>query len=363
MNLLSKVKSGNPKRHAWFDTTPSRLRPSLKTSVVDDRMKLFPSLPRTGRAKKLSRQIDELSNRLAQSEEAMRRQGILTAAGIDACRRPPRTIRELGYQVFSQFDDDGIISYLTQYVEKDRRSFIEFGVEDYMESNTRLLLEKSFWKGMVIDGSSENIAAIESRPDHWRFNLTAKAAFIDRDNINDLIRDAEIEGDIGLLSVDIDGNDFWVWQAIQCVRPAIVVCEYNAIFGDQWAVTVPYRADFQRSKAHESHLYAGGSLAAMNHLAVQRGLEFVGCNSAGNNAYFVDPALNHGLPRLSVRDGFVDSQFRESRNQDGTMRLRTASQSRSLVEDLPAVDVVSGKTIQLKEIFESSPSAESASIA
>ena len=144
-----------------------------------------------------------------------------------------RQMRQLGplsrladaeFKVFSQFGDDGIIQYLLQQVEipETSRRFIEFGVQDYQESNTRFLMVNDNWRGLIIDGSESNIQKVVSDPLYWRHDLTAVAAFIDRDNINDLFSSNGYSGEIGLLSVDIDGNDYWVWEAIDAVSPRIV---------------------------------------------------------------------------------------------------------------------------------------------
>lgn len=294
---------------------------------------------------------------MAELQESNRRTQVLIARSIDMSRPRPNAISDLGYRVFSQFDDDGIISYLTGFVPPNHRQFVEFGVEDYLESNTRLLLEKDNWSGLVLDGSQDQIDAIQSRHDHWRHNLTAAAAFIDAENINSLLADQGIDGTLGLLSVDIDGNDYWVWEAINAIEPLIVVCEYNAIFGDTATVTVPYRPDFQRYQAHRSGLYAGASLAALNHLATRRGLQFVGCNRAGNNAYFVHPSLNHGLPALSVAEGFVDSQFREYRVGQ---KWLTARQARPILDEMTVVDVVTGGTMQFGDAISNASYCEAA---
>lgn len=93
----------------------------------------------------------------------------------------------------------------------------------------------------------------------WKYDLTAVTAFITRDNINQLIADAGFKGDIGILSIDLDGNDWWILNAIECVSPRILICEYNNIFGANKKVTVPYDAKFFRTEKHYSNLYWGDS--------------------------------------------------------------------------------------------------------
>lgn len=208
------------------------------------------------------------------------------------------------FKVFSQFGEDGIIQYLISRVPIEKRVFVEFGVGDYAESNTRFLLVNDKWSGLVIEGNAERVETIRRGELYLRHSLRAAAAFITRENINEIIGDAGIEGDIGLLSIDIDGNDYWVWQAISVVQPRIVVCEFHSRFGYEDAVTVPYRADFHSGRAHPSRLFYGASLPALCLLAEQKGYDFVGCTSEGVNAFFVRRDVSGGLAKLDARAGF-----------------------------------------------------------
>jgi hypothetical protein len=217
---------------------------------------------------------------------------------------------------------------------------VEFGVEDYSEANTRFLLTQRGWSGLVLDGSEENIKRLRRDPIFWRHHLKAAAAFITRENINDLLRKHGLSGPIGVLSVDIDGNDYWVWEAITAVEPAIVVVEYNALFGPERRVTIPYQPQFVRSQAHWSHLYAGASLAALVALGRRKGYSFVGTNRAGNNAFFVRRDLRPAhLPELTAREGYTAAQFRESRNEEGQLTFLPAEEAAGLIAGLPLEEV------------------------
>jgi hypothetical protein len=201
-------------------------------------------------------------------------------------------------------------------------------------------LTNNNWAGLVIDGSSTNIDYIKNDEIYWRYNLKAECAFITRDNINDLIRRNGISGEIGLLSVDIDGNDYWVWEAIDAVAPSLIVTEYNARFGPERAVTVPYDPEFVRNTAHYSNIYYGASLAALCLLGKRKGYSFVGCNTAGNNAFFVRDELRPAsLPVLTPAEGFVQLQFRESRTASGSLAFLTPAQEAAALDQLPLVEV------------------------
>ena len=118
------------------------------------------------------------------------------------------SISDVEFRVFSQWGEDGIIQYAVSKIDIPNRIFIEFGVENYLESNTRFLLINDNWSGLVIDGSRPDINFIKKDPISWRHDITAINAFITKDNINELIRQTVNEEDIGLLSIDIDGNDY-----------------------------------------------------------------------------------------------------------------------------------------------------------
>ena len=248
----------------------------------------------------------------------------------------PAIFCENEFKVFSQWGEDGLIQFLLRYVNIDNSVFVEFGVENYLESNTRFLLINNNWSGLVIDGSPDNIAHIKSDPIYWRHNLKAHCAFVTKENINDLLKENGVVGDIGILSIDIDGNDYWIWDAIDVVSPAIVIIEYNARFGTDMSVTVPYDRDFVRSQKHHSMIYFGASIKALCGLAEEKGYAFVGCGSAGVNAFFVRQDLMvKEITALTVEEGYVRNKFRESRNQDGQLIYLSQEDEYKLLTSLP----------------------------
>lgn len=97
-----------------------------------------------------------------------------------------------------------------------------------------------------MDGSRLNIEAIKLDPISWRHDLQATCAFVTAENIDQLLLSHGFEGDIGLLHIDIDGNDYWVWRAITAIRPAIAIIEYNSVLGAERAITIPYDPKFTR---------------------------------------------------------------------------------------------------------------------
>jgi hypothetical protein len=244
------------------------------------------------------------------------------------------------YRVFSQAGDDGIIQRLVRKVPIREQIFVEFGVANYLESNTRFLLLKDNWSGLIIDASQRNIDFIKRDPIYMRHALRALCAFVKATNINRLLEDNLPTNSIGLLSIDLDGNDYWIWKAIHSVEPAIVVTEYNFRFGPSRAVTVPYDENFRRARAHYSHIYYGASLKALWILAKEKGYDLVCCNSYGNNAFWVRKDRRPAsLPALSPEEAYCPGKFRESRDRKGHLTFLSPEEELKILETLPLTEI------------------------
>lgn len=307
--------------------------------VLLDRV-LLPVMNQIDRsAARAAERLTEIERRLEQLQAAI---GRVEARQLVA-GRVGGSLADYEFQVFSQWGEDGIIQSLVNRVEVGPKVFVEFGVEDYREANTRFLAEHDNWTGLVIDGSRENIERVRSSAVCWRQNLRAVEAFVTRDNINHLISAQGIGGEIGLLSIDIDGNDYWVWKAIEVVSPALVVVEYNHRFGSELAVTIPYDENFRRGEKCPI-FYFGASLRALCLLGARKGYAFVGCNSNGVNAFFVRrDKLPKGIRELTPSEGYVAGTFTEARDARGLFVPTSPDQERSDLLRLPLIDVEGAK--------------------
>lgn len=275
--------------------------------------------------------------------------GHQACAGLRALTQV-ETLADVEFQVFSQWGEDGIIEWLVQNLSDLPNSFIEFGVENYTEANTRFLLQNRNWRGLILDGDAQNIAHVKRQEISWKHDLRADSVFVTRENINEIFDRHEFSGEIGLLSIDLDGNDYWIWDAISVVSPVIVVCEYNAVFGDIYPITVPYENDFHRTRAHFSNLYFGASITALVALGKRKGYRFIGSNRAGNNAFFV--RQSHA-DDLLWKIGDVDprpSLMRESRGRDGRLTLLTGLDRLDAIKRLPVMRVDTGETVNIASL-------------
>jgi len=254
-------------------------------------------------------------------------------------------INEYEFKIFSQFGEDGIIQYLIKNVKIENKIFIEFGVENYLESNTRFLMMNNNWQGFVMDGSEKAMENLKKRNWYWKYNLTGKAVFIDKENINELLANTGY-ANIGLLSIDIDGNDYHVFNALDLtkINPSIVILEYNSLFGKERFITVPYDKDFIRTKAHYSNLFFGASLPALNYIASKKGYSLVVCNINGTNAFFVrNDLITKKVPVLSIDEAYKEDQTRQSRDKNYSLSYLAGPKRIELIKGLEVINVLTGK--------------------
>ena len=261
-----------------------------------------------------------------------------------------KSFREVEFKIYSQWGEDGILAWLIRMLPISSPRFVEFGVENYQESNTRFLLKNLNWKGLVLDSDAEHIQHIKDDEIYWRHDLIACQAFINKDNINDLLKKNGFTGKIGLLSIDIDGNDYWVWEAINCIEPDIVVCEYNAVFGDLHPITVPYQEDFNRTKAHYSNLYFGAGIKALERLANQKQYMLVGSNLAGSNAFFIHQNLYLQIKSRIRQTETLPSLVRESRDQCYQLTFLGGLQKYETIKHLPVQYLETAEVVSLESL-------------
>ncbi len=252
-------------------------------------------------------------------------------------------LRDYEFKVFSQWGEDGIIQRLIATVPIANSTFIEFGIEDFSESNCRFLMINDHWRGFVLDGSQRGIAALQSADWLWKYDLRARCAIVTRDNVNELLQSSGFDRDLGILSIDVDGIDYWLLEALDAYSPRILIMEFNSLFGKERRISVPYDASFFRREKHYSDLYFGASLPALAYLAEKRGYSLVGTESTGTNAFFVRAALlSAEVKALAIDEAFVESRIRQSRNREGRLDYLAADARYAAIKGLPVVNVETG---------------------
>lgn len=179
---------------------------------------------------------------------------------------------------YSQNGEDGIIAAIFAKIGALNRYCVEFGVEDGLQCNCRYLLKRKGWTGLLMDGGE------------WPPENNVKQEFVTAENIEALFRKYNVPSAFDLLSIDIDGNDYWVWKAITHFRPRVVVIEYNASRGPEASVTIPYDPAFRWDGTD----YQGVSLRALEKLGREKGYTLVATDRNGVNAFFVESLLVPG---------------------------------------------------------------------
>jgi len=200
----------------------------------------------------------------------------------------PLRLERFGFKVYSQNEEDGILAEIFRRIGTTNKKFLEFGVANGLENNSRFLLEQG-WSGAWLEGSEAHVSSIEKGFKHniGDGHLRVGKAFVDRDNINELIRALALPRDLDLLGIDIDGNDYHVWEAITAVKPRVVVIEYNAKFRPpmRWVL------DYNPTHRWDGSDQFGASLESLVDLGQRKGYRLVGCNITGTNAFFVKSEL------------------------------------------------------------------------
>ncbi len=229
-------------------------------------------------------------------------------------------LRRAELRVYSQNGEDGLLLYLFSRLGASDRRFVEFGIGQITKCNSTHLAVQFGWTGLLIDGSTQ---MVEQARRFYREHLPEDPervrcleSWLTPENINQVLGDAGFRGEIDLLSLDIDGNDYWVWKAIDGIRPRVVVAEYNASLGVDEPLITQYDESFSRFAKHPFGWYHGASLPAMERLGRAKGYRLVGCDSMGFNAFFVRSDLALELRTLDAKEAFYPD----------ARRLRVSSQ-------------------------------------
>ncbi len=196
----------------------------------------------------------------------------------------PKKLNRAEYQVFSQNGEDGIISEIFKRIGTTNKFFVEFGAANGLWNNTTNLLVEG-WQGLWIEGDPKCIAEIESKFKGLidAKKLTARQDYVTPENIEALFKAGRVPRDLDFCSIDIDGNDYWVWEALKTFKPRVVAIEYNAMFRPETLWVMKYNPKHSWNQS----CYAGSSLKSLVNLAGKKGYKLVGCDFLGVNAFFV----------------------------------------------------------------------------
>ena len=237
---------------------------------------------------------------------------------LSALNNHSNWLRKAEAKIYSQHGEDGVIMHIFSKVGTKSKKFIEFGFGDGKECNSANLSLNFGWSGLLMDCADDAVSKANQfyskRFQSKKTRIAIKKEYITKENINNILTYNNFTNEVDLLSIDIDGNDYWIWKEINVTCPRLIVIEYNATFGSKLSVTVPYDPKFNRHKKHSSGWYHGASLKALEKLGKQKGYSLVGCESFGVNAFFVREDIATGkFKAASAKDAYFPHKRRQKK--------------------------------------------------
>ena len=227
--------------------------------------------------------------------------------------KPLPSFQDVEFRLFSQNGEDGILLFVFGLIGMGERRCVEICAGEGIQCNTANLIVNHGWRGLLFDGDErllEKGRAYYARlGDTFCYPPKLVSAWITRENINELIRNNGFEGEVDLLSLDLDGVDYWVWEALDVIRPRVVIAETQCLWGSDRAVTVPYAETFRAGVVDNFAIYSGASLPAFVKLARRKGYRLIGVQRLGFNAVFIADGVGEDLlPEVDL-ESCVDRPF------------------------------------------------------
>ena len=227
------------------EATWNLMVPASRSGDLQGEMKLM-----TSRVKQLTRGVEAL----------------VRVSALERAELPyPQRFVARRARLMSNDEEDGITLAILSEIGVTNRTFVEVACGSNGGNSGFLALECG-WRGLMVDGDEERLAAARRR---FRYaDVTFANCFVTRENVDGFLAENGIHGDIDLMSIDIDGNDFWLWEGLTAVTPRLVIIEYNSYFGPDKSLVVPYSADFDRH--NYTNFFYGASIQAMRKLAARK---------------------------------------------------------------------------------------------
>jgi len=232
---------------------------------------------------------------------------LLALAYQDRAERgaPLPSFDEVEFKVYSQNGEDGILLFLFSLLGSPTKKVVEICAGSGIECNAANLIVNRGWRGLLLDGDEENIAGgrkfYQSNGNTSWYPPTLVQSWVTRDNVNELVSEHGFAGEIDLLSLDLDGIDYWIWKALDCIQPRVIVAEYNWTWGPDESKTVPYDPSFSWDQGGAGNIHFGSSLNALVGLGRKKGYRLVGCQHWGFNAFFVKDGIGEQwFPEVST---------------------------------------------------------------
>ena len=264
-----------------------------------------------------------------------------------------KNLKDLEFKVFSQNGEDGIIDYLINALNIQKLKFVEIGVGDYTECNTKFLINNYPFRGLLCDVNSILKDNVKDTYDAHRGSIKIFNDYITRDNILEVLKSNDFTERLNLFSIDIDSMDYYIIEKLPNEISDIFIAEYNQNFGPNLEVTVPYSDQFDRFKYHYSGQCYGLSLRALINLMKKKGYVFLGCNVEGCNAFFIlkskKDLIKLDLPEENNLTSYFNDYVCDMRDKNGKILNISINERLEYIKDCNIIDL-SNNNIKVKKI-------------
>jgi hypothetical protein len=235
------------------------------------------------------------------------------------------SLKDVGFRVYSQFEEDGILLYIFSIIGTTNKRVVEICASNGVECMATNLIINHGWNGLLFDGDKKNvedgIKFFTSNDSTWLHPPIFKEAWLTCENINELIKESDFVGEIDLLSLDIDGNDYYIMEAINVIKPRVIICETLNVIPSDLALTIPYKSDFSRQESLHPD-FMSVSLLAMKKMLNKKGYRLIGSHRFGFNAIFMLNGVGtEYFPEVSV-ESIHDNEYTKFRNRTAWKQVK-----------------------------------------
>ncbi|MDC1254184.1 hypothetical protein N8Z35_04525 [Pelagibacteraceae bacterium] len=264
-----------------------------------------------------------------------------------------KNLRDVEFKVYSQNGEDGIIDYLIYALSIKKLRFVEIGVGDYTECNTRFLINSYPFRGLLCDINSKLKDNVKYTYDAHRGSIKVFNNYVNSSNILEILKSNNFHKKLNLFSIDIDSMDYYVIEKLPNEISDIFIAEYNQNFGPNLEVTVPHLDQFDRHKYHYSGQCYGLSLRALINLMKKKGYVFLGCNVECCNAFFIleskKDLIKLSLPDENDLTSYFNDYVCDMRDKDGNILNISIDERLEYIKDCNVIDL-SNDNMKVKKI-------------
>ena len=254
-----------------------------------------------------------------------------------------KNLKDLEFKVFSQNGEDGIIDYLIYALNIKKLKFVEIGVGDYTECNTRFLINNYPFRGLLCDVNSILKDNVKDTYDAHRGSIKIFNDYITRDNILEILKSNDFTERLNLFSIDIDSMDYYIIEKLPNEISDIFIAEYTQNFGPNLEVTVPHSDQFDRFKYHYSGQCYGLSLKALINLMKKKGYLFLGCNVECCNAFFIlkskKDLIKLDLPEENNLTSYFNDYVCDMKDKNGNILNMTINERLEHIKNCDVIDL------------------------